>query len=261
MLQQVIKKQLRSSSRQLAAYSRQAAKEFDKDSIHKLRTTYKELRALLRWQNKGENILRPYKKIYAIAGRMRNAQKLLEHPSRLPRGFVAWLKRSIKEQQEEWKDLYQAEITGVLREKIKKLKPAGKRHPDFFKRRIQKIHSILEFYPIADECIHDIRKMIKDMLYAVKSLVKEYKENRLTEKSRQLKYLATELGEYIDQWTGLLLLQQYTLNETAPAALAKAMQLLAQWEQEKDDQKEHLLNRVRSSRVISSLKTSSSIQL
>ena len=69
---QRVKKQDKKPLKDLAKYTGEAGVKFDEDVIHELRTTFKKLRALLRWQNTDKNIYSIFKKIYDVAGELRN---------------------------------------------------------------------------------------------------------------------------------------------------------------------------------------------
>jgi len=88
-------KALHSHSKDLAAHADNVASQFDAETIHKLRTTCKKLRALLRWQKIDRKTHTAFKKTYHLAGEIRIihvAKEMLtkDKASATLRSFNAW---------------------------------------------------------------------------------------------------------------------------------------------------------------------------
>ena len=145
---------------------------FNAEDIHKYRTATKKLRTMLRWHPVGGNVMsRDFKKSYHISGDLRNAQLLLisvgTQGLKLP-GFMLWLATSIGNLQHEWNQHFRKNTLKKLRQKFVSLdnqQPAVAELVSFFENKIGEVKEILRQASPPDEVLHEIRKMMKDMLY------------------------------------------------------------------------------------------------
>jgi len=248
-MQKAVNKKICNLAEGLLRNAKQVSPRFDENIIHQLRTSFKKLRALLRWQNNNKKILKPVKEIYDIAGEIRNAQIVLKNTiatkNELPE-FFAWLDSSINHYKGEWGKIFQPKVLNTLLKKIKKVKVKEEFNRFFFSKRIKKIKRLLQASFISDDTLHEIRKMIKDMQYVSELFQKINKEkNGYSKKNKDIKYLSEVLGEYIDKYVELILLQTYRMNEKNKTVLKRIIQVQQNWEHEKDAQKKQLVKLVK----------------
>ena len=236
-----------SYTKDLAKYSGEAGVKFDEDIIHELRTTFKKLRALLRWQNTDKNIYAIFKKIYDVAGELRNIQvvnEMLKEEKDTPQEFKNWLSITLVQLKEEWNKVYHKEILKQLLENIENLKIKTAKHKKFFSKRIKKIRHIISLKPVSDVPIHDTRKMIKDMVYVLEWWEEKKKGSITLIKNisiDRLKNIGKQIGEYNDKCTLLILLTTYTQQEKEPALINEINPVIDKWRHDKDLQKEKLM--------------------
>jgi len=216
---------------------------FGKINIHKLRTTFKKLRALLRLQ-KEDKILASYKKTYHVCGELRNIQIMLspkqEELKTIP-GFIKWLNLFMEVQKEDWNKIHSVRIMGLLSEKIKKTKVKKIDERKFFKKKIAKTKAILKLSFIPDDKIHEIRKKLKDVQYVLSLTKKKGKQNDSLLNETRLKSINEKIGNYMDEKIALLLLKKYFTQETKITALRKAAKLQKEWEERKSNNKIRLI--------------------
>jgi predicted O-linked N-acetylglucosamine transferase (SPINDLY family) len=212
MKQKKIKSVIAKKVKEIAALCDDISTEFDKDAIHKFRTTVKSLRSFLRLQemNTGARmtVSKKFKRLYDIAGVIREAQLELEFlkdalPS-IPH-YTEHLYQSIEQSKQEWAKTDIKRVIRKLEERLsgytyKTLKAEAV--PAFFNARMKTINSMAAKKRPADSRIHDARKKIKDILYISKLTEKEWKSARKKTEAfpvDKLDILATIIGEYNDE--------------------------------------------------------------
>lgn len=236
-----------SYTKDLAKYTEEAGVNFDADIIHELRTTFKRLRALLRWQKTDKKVYDIFKKIYDVAGELRNIQvvnEMLEEEKDTPWEFKNWLSITLVQLKEEWNKVSHKEILKQLLENIENLKIKPAEHKKFFSKRIKNIRHIISLNPVSDVPIHDVRKMIKDMQYVLEWWEEKKKGSKTLIKNisiDRLKNTGKQIGEYNDKCTLLILLTAYAQQEKEPALINEINPVIDKWQQDKDLQKEILM--------------------
>src|SRR3954471_14443867 len=101
----VFYKSLTAKAKQLGRYTRKVDNSFDPGTVHDLRSTFKKLRALLRWQRAGKKAYKCFKTTYDKAGDIRNiqvAQEMLKKENYIDAGFNDWLSAMLERLKKEW---------------------------------------------------------------------------------------------------------------------------------------------------------------
>ena len=248
-----MKKAIRTSTRQyakdLVKYSEKVAAKFDPDIIHSLRTTFKKLRALLRWQKANKKIYMQFKKIYDVVGEIRIVQvakEMLKKEKGVPPGFKVWLTTKLAEKKKKWNNVYCKTVLNTLPNQFENLQIHPSANKKFFCKRIEQIGALISAGPVSDTSLHDIRKMTKDMQYIL-----EWEKNRYITKGlrksisvRQLKDTGNQIGKFNDTRMLITLLVNYRKQENQKVAIDKINPLIKKWRQNKLIQKEKLINRL-----------------
>ena len=251
MMKEGLHSSLISYTKDLEKYSEKAGVKFDAEIIHELRTTFKKLRALLRWQKMDKEVYDAFKKIYDAAGRLRNiqvAKEMLKKEKNIPHAFKAWLTITLLQLKEEWDEVYDKKILIQLQENIRNLQITPTKHKKFFSKKIQNILNILSITPVTDDAIHDIRKMTKDMQYVMEWWKEKTGESKTLIQNisiKRLKNIGTQIGEYNDKRTLLNLLISYSQQEKDPALINEISPVIYKWQHYKVLQKEKLLIRLK----------------
>lgn len=199
---------------------------FDHDTIHKLRTEVKKLRALMRLVNTGSEeaqlkLPKKFKRLYHIVGAIRDAQleqkRITGWDISLPL-YTGNLSVNIDRQKQEWEKYYSPKITARLIEKIDEysfedLTPATLEH--FFAKGLEKIKEISSRKTNTNDQIHTMRKLVKDMMYNAKLAKKHWPhgyEKISTFSLEKLDELSTIIGDYNDERIMLEHLSSFSSN-------------------------------------------------
>jgi len=103
-MRKTLHKDIISQATKLTGYINDAAHGFNPDTIHELRTGFKKLRALFRWQQVSKQRYDRLKKIYALAGEIRNiqvTQEIVKDEPGIPE-FNNWLAGKLILLQKDW---------------------------------------------------------------------------------------------------------------------------------------------------------------
>jgi CHAD domain-containing protein len=220
---------------------------YDQEVIHKLRTSFKKLRALLRWQKAGPKNLQDIKHIYAIAGQLRNiqvVQQLLSSENVNHQPFQNWVTITIGKIKKQWEETNFKESACKFQEKLQQLTWKPVKNKRFFSDRLIKIQSILLVDPVPDNLLHEIRKMIKDMYYVLawwKSKVGNPGKLSKIISIEKLENMGKLIGEYNDKRMLLILLTTYTAHEKDARLISNINPLIDKWELIKRSEKEKLI--------------------
>lgn len=240
-----------SYAKALAGYSQEVSPAFDEDIIHKLRVAFKKLRALLRWQRIDKRQYKAFKKLYRIAGEIRNIQlliKMLKKQKNVPVAFKKWLFAELNTAEREWSVQYSGKTLRDLKKNLSKLTFRHKKNKSFFPEQLGQIKTILTITPVEDTSLHDIRKLAKDMQYIL-----EYKKENQEDLSKEisieeLKTVTSQIGDYNDSTTSLLLLTKYRQEQKLQTLIQKTTTIMATWKRQKTAKKKRLLLKLRSMR-------------
>jgi CHAD domain-containing protein len=209
--------------------------KFKAGEVHKLRTQYKQLRALLRWQHEKNNVFpKALRKCYQLAGDIRNLQVLQSHIEArhiaLP-DFERWLERRLKKACRRWEKQYHPKI---FHHSAKPGKPGM--HSNWIKKRQQAFSAAL--HESTDESLHEARKCVKDLDY-----VKVWSEKNGVDfpgGGQTIQGgLSKKLGRYHDLVIRIQLLETY-LGNRHPRQRDHASELLKNWNEQKALQRHQL---------------------
>jgi CHAD domain-containing protein len=208
-----IKAIIMEQARQVAQSGRQMNRGFDKDDIHKFRVAVKALRSFLRMlrahtHNSRFTIPKKLKKIYLVAGAIRDAQLELEgltgRSLALP-GYTGRLQQQINRHKNDWNKCYSKKIFKKLKKRLRNIKygslPAHALE-DFFTSKMDAIRVLSMPSSPADDDVHQVRKEAKDILYTSKMAKKNWPaaNSRLSRAPlEQLDGIAGSIGDYRDQ--------------------------------------------------------------
>ena len=241
--------------KELKKYSHKISPRFKAATIHRFRTTTKKLRSLLHWQKIQKDILpASFVKMYHTSGELRNAQIVLvglNHDKINLPDFMLWLATFISGKEMDWNEIYHKRTLQKLEQKLSRIKfqkPAGKALRLFFSKRIYKLQAVLDLRPPADDMLHEVRKMVKDMQYIKQWCGKNWVPgNNITKKFSllQLKKLGKLAGNYNDKRMGLILIEVYLDEEKYEKAIKATRPVQKKYEQQKAKLKKQLLGSLR----------------
>jgi CHAD domain-containing protein len=237
--------------KEMEKHARKISRGFDVEEIHHFRTATKKLRSLLRLQDVGKKVFpKRFMDSYHFSGDLRNAQLLLislnESTTRLP-NFLLWLATYIGEREQGWKKNYSDKLIPRLKQSLnnKKLPPLKVKHlQGFFDSHIARVEKIIHNPAPSDDALHDIRKLMKDLLYLRQWSKKYWPEGWAGTKKftlSRLKKLADVAGSYNDLRTGQDLLAEYLEQETDPKAIKAAILFQKKQAKQSVDNKQDLV--------------------
>ena len=186
---------------------------FHKDKIHNFRVTTKMLRSFLRMLKMHMNepdikLSAKFKRLYHIAGAIRDAQLELERLTSLALPVPEYLERlhlTLEARKSEWLKHYDKKVLVKLQKRLLDISYEAVA-PDvltnFFLSRMGTIKTLSNAARPTHNQVHTIRKNVKDMLYASKIAKKSWKEVQLQIKMlpvKQLNKLADVIGEFNDE--------------------------------------------------------------
>ncbi len=224
-----LEKAMDSYLKEMEKRARKISPGFDVEEIHHFRTATKKLRSLLRLQDVSKKVFsKRFTDSYHFSGDLRNAQLLLislnENNTRLP-NFMLWLATYIGDRERGWKKTYSDKLIPRLRQTLhhKKLPPLKVKNMQvFFDDHIAKVEKIIRNPAPTDDALHNVRKLMKDLLYLRQWSKKNWPEGWAGTKKftlSRLKKLADVAGNYNDLRTGQALLAEYLEQEKEPKAI------------------------------------------
>ena len=213
MKQEIIKTVIKEKVDKIADLCENIWPDFDKEIIHEFRVTVKKLRSflrLLRMHSHKQSIKIPkkFKRLYQIAGTIRDAQLELEKVSSskvvLPE-YLNKLQHVLNTQKKEWHKHYHKKVVHKLENKLLSLNYETL-HPaileNFLRTKLASVNTISQIASPTDDQVHRIRKEIKDILYTWKLTGKEWKAAKKEFKIipvTQLDDIADTVGNYNDR--------------------------------------------------------------
>ena len=217
MNQEQIKAVIKEWVTDIAILSEKIGSEFDRDTIHKFRVNVKKLRSflrLLRMHTRDTKMKMPrkFKRLYQVAGAIRDAQLELEKMGdslvTLP-AYITHLQKVLERQKKEWNKHYSKKTiqkleTKLLSCKYEPLHPAVLQN--FLTSRLETITRISNTEAPTDDQVHRIRKQVKDILYTAKMTQKQWKSAKKELHLLPIKKMnevADAIGGYNDERTTL----------------------------------------------------------
>ncbi len=181
-MQQILQKQIK----KVAKAARSVTPEFKTEDIHSFRVSVKKLRAIVHFINsvKGQPDLKmtgKFKTLYRIAGTLRDAHlkyETLTHNNLQLTAYYDNLSAIIARNKQEWCKLNSDKVMDKLHRKLTgedliEIVPAMLTR--YFKRTVRKIKELNDNQP-NDEHIHQMRKLIKDLVYITAVCEKQWKD-------------------------------------------------------------------------------------
>ncbi|GAA4470413.1 hypothetical protein GCM10023093_31660 [Nemorincola caseinilytica] len=185
MRRKEIKAIIRKKVKEIAALAEDVDKDLGMEAIHAFRVAVKSLRSFLRLQqmHSGSRKIRiapRYKRLYDIAGAIREAQLEIAHWEKedtyLPT-YIAYLHHTIAQNKKEWRRYYTKKLFTRLRKDLDDIKycPMDTGVPQaFFAKRLAEAYELVSIPAPHAEQLHTARKRIKDVLYVAKTIAKEW---------------------------------------------------------------------------------------
>lgn len=141
---------------------------------------------------------------------------------------MRWLATAIDKEERGWKEIYREKTLLKLRKKLSKVelrKPGTKSLQFFFTKRMHKVQGIVALPSATDDMLHEVRKMLKDMLYIRQWCKKNWPAGfNVTAKFSlpQLEKLVDLAGNYNDNRTAMLLIDGYLKEEKSDREIKAA---------------------------------------
>ena len=188
-------------------------RHLDPEAIHQFRVEYKKLRAFLRLlqfrSRKKIRLPKSLKKVYAKSGLVREFQILLSDPKALKRISLHGSAPVKQQLRTAARELERVMRPGLLQDAEKKLVNElpdileEKTINNFFRDNMEKAKTLVSTRGSTDEQLHDLRKIMKDLLYNAQLLRKETDQvmpSNLWNRRREKYYekATHELGDYHD---------------------------------------------------------------
>jgi len=244
MKQQIITQVIKKRFSNIQQYTSRMIRDFEEEAVHDFRTEIKKLRAFLRLLNTGDNkprfnISKKLKVYYWYAGSIRNLQLHIKSISEVHSDRPGVYLESVKKQVESLQGALRSLHSPLNLDTSQKIihnwiaapgKPSVKKFliqkRDEFKHLLAKIKQ--------DEILHDIRKLLKDLLYNWK-YIKEYAFLLPASISvkKQIAELTDVLGEFCDRNTAIHILETYLVAPPAPANKEIIEGIINKWTTEK----------------------------
>jgi CHAD domain-containing protein len=244
---------------ELSALCRKIGKDFDKDAIHDFRVAVKSLRSFLRltgWapQQPGPTLTRKFKRLYHIAGAIRDTQLEMEvMAAELPLipQYLNKLHMVLARQKREWEKHYSKKTLNKLQDRLNNhnygdLKVAVL--ADFLNQRFAAIDEIGRKPAPTDNQVHTIRKLAKDILYTTKLAKKNWgaaKHQSEAISRKQLNKLVDEIGDYNDQRIIQEHLSSFSSRAILPEEESRIRSICSRERKKLVVQKKSIMSRVR----------------
>jgi CHAD domain-containing protein len=213
MKQEKIRAVIKDRINEIGALGEKIGNGFDKDTIHEFRVGTKTLRSFLRLlrmhaPQRGLKLTHKFKRLYQIAGAIRDAQLELEKiqsgKTALPE-YTRKIMYILDTQKKEWHKRYNKKIVRKMKDRLSSLKYEQLRPEileNFFNAKLSAIEMISRSKSPTDDQVHRMRKEAKDILYTSKLAKKEWKGAEANLKilfTKKLDSFTTAVGVYNDQ--------------------------------------------------------------
>lgn len=218
------------------------------EGIHSFRRITKKLRALLTWLTTGRQPLpKSFKRLYRLAGELRNAQVVLDHIDKDQQELAAfrnWLQLRLQDLTKEWEKVYDENIIRRLRMQLRShhYRTADEHKlKQFFRKKVKGIKTIVGSPSPPDGQLHEARKMLQQLQYVYtwsisKGLIDPGPKKEL------LKELSQQAGNFNDQRMALLLLDEYMQEESDDTLLRSSLRIKEEWEKSKEQLRGSLIH-------------------
>jgi CHAD domain-containing protein len=237
---------------------------FDPEDIHDLRVGYKKIRAfirLLQFESGGGHLHIPHslKAIYQSCGHVRDLQLFLPEVTRTPvapalSSFIKCVNQKLFVYKEQTVAVIEQAHLKKMAHSIKKDLPHHLHDNTvrkFIQRKIASIH-ILLLTADNETDLHSIRKDIKDIIYNMRIFEHDCDTPFPAsgwKSEKELNDMASDLGDFNDRRLAISLLQSDCSNGCNEDEANALHQLQKHWLQQKDAQKQQLLQQVQQLQV------------
>ena len=237
---------------------------FDTEDIHDLRVGYKKIRAfirLLQFESGGGHLHVPHslKAIYQACGNVRDLQLFLPEVTRTPvapalSSFIKCFNQKLFVYKEQTVAVVEQAHLKKIANSIKKDLPPHLRDNTVRKFLQQKVASIHILLLTADNeaDLHSIRKDIKDIIYNMRIFEHDCDTSFPAtgwKNEKELNDMASDLGDFNDRRLAISLLQSDCSDGCDEGETSALHQLQKHWLQQKDAQKQQLLQQVQQLQV------------
>jgi len=212
MKEERIKKLILKFTAALAKTGKVRGEHLDKEGIHDFRVTVKKLRAFLRMlavaNGQNNDLTKDFKRIYHIAGAIRDMQLELEKARKLHiavPGYTSHLEQVISQQRVAWDQSNPEESVAHLEKRLERGDYSGISSDAFYHflyGKTKAVRRITSRPQVSDDQLHEVRKHIKDAVYATELCRKKWREayEKAGEpESEELKKITDKIGDYNDQ--------------------------------------------------------------
>lgn len=237
---------------------------FDTEDNHDLRVAYKKIRAFLRLlqleSNAGDlRIPAGLKALYHSAGNVRDIQLFLEEINRSPvaadlPSFVNCYNQKLFTYKEEAVEAIEAAHLKKITHSIKKKLPHQLQDDTvrkFSRRKVAAIHILL--LAVDNETdLHSIRKQLKDIIYTIRIYEHDWGvpfPAVAWKSEKELNDMASTLGDFNDRCLAVSLLQSECSDTCNIEERRSLFHLQKNWTQQKEEQKQQLLQQVQELQV------------
>ena len=186
--------------------------DFEKDAIHEFRVAVKSLRSFLRllrmaYDDQGPKIPGKFKRLYHIAGAIRDAQLELDNLTASNASLPVYtdkLKNDIKRQKTEWERQYSDKVFRKMKKRLMGYE-YDTLSPDalaaFHHMKVTSMKKLGKVKPTTNAHVHGIRKNVKDIIYTTKLAQKEWQPafNQTEHSVEELDLIATMIGDFNDE--------------------------------------------------------------
>ena len=237
---------------------------FDTEDIHDLRVGYKKIRAfirLLQFESGGGHLHVPpsLKAIYPACGNVRALQLFLPEVTRTPvapalSSFINCFNQKLFVYKEQTVAVIEQAHLKKIANSIKKDLPHHLHNNivrKFIQQKVASIH-ILLLSADNEADLHSIRKDIKDIIYNMRIFEHDCDTPFPAtgwESEKELNDMASNLGDFNDRRLAISLLQSDCSNSCDEGETNALHQLQKHWLQQKDAQKQQLLQQVQQLQV------------
>lgn len=241
---------LQKKMKRIARSGDKVAPQYAEETIHKLRTDTKKLRALLRLHDHPGVLPRSFKALYQAAGTLRDIQVQQHTRPPLPAGYNHYLAHQLAIAKKEWLEPDHQKILRKATEKMQRYKvaPMTTHGPErYFSATIAHIAS-LAASDADDDALHTIRKHLKDLLYIAQWCRKHWPKAFARLKAYPiagLKKISEQAGAYNDFRLGMGRFSTWLQEETAVRQQTKGLAIFSKLLIKKQHMRERLLRSVR----------------
>lgn len=253
---------VRNLFRKLSKYSCEIMQNWDTESIHHFRVTYKKLRAFLHFLSLNNysdkvKISKKLKSAYQYSGAIRNLQL---HKTEIaeanliynykPLEYLTFLQSQIEKLKPLLSDVFSEQTISKNKKKVLanlSKEMAEKHYLKFISKSILTINKIISMGKYGDNQIHSIRKKLKDINYTIDifkhtnpAITSPYFE--FNNKFSLVSFLE-QLGNYQDKCTSINLLNALWLKDFNFETRLHLNQIKSNWIKEKEIMKSELINK------------------